>query len=106
MPWVATAYYAVVLKGGGRIFEYLPRILHAKTAIIDDWVMVGSSNFNRRSLVHDFEVDVVLVQDASRTELINAFHRDLKEAEEVQQCRGGLTSWVGRLISVVLKNWI
>ena len=106
MPWVATAYYSVVLKGGARIFEYLPRMLHAKTAIVDNWAMVGSSNFNRRSLVHDFEVDLVLSSDQVREELQRAFDSDLKSSEEVTSARGGLTALLGRVVSILLRNWI
>jgi cardiolipin synthase len=106
MPWVATAYYGVVLKGGARIYEYLPRMLHAKTAIVDNWAIVGSSNFNRRSLVHDFEVDLVLAKDESRAELVRAFERDLTESEQVTAARGGWTAFLGRLVSRLLKNWI
>lgn len=106
MPWVATAYYSIVMKNGGRIYEYLPRMLHAKTAIIDQWMTVGSSNFNRRSLVNDFEVDLVLSHPPTLAELVATFEKDLKEAEQVTATRGGLTAWVGRLISLLLKNWI
>jgi cardiolipin synthase len=106
MPWVATAYYAKVLKGGGQIFEFLPRMLHAKTAVIDQWAIVGSSNFNRRSLVHDFEVDLVLASAQSRDELAEWFEKDLKQSEQVTTARGGLTAFLGRLLSRILKNWI
>jgi cardiolipin synthase len=106
MPWVATAYYAVVLKGGARIYEYLPRMLHAKTAVIDNWAIVGSSNFNRRSLVHDFEVDAMLAHETTRAHLVAAFHKDLEQSEEVTAARGGLTAFLGRLVSFLLKNWI
>jgi cardiolipin synthase len=110
MPWVATAYYAIVLKGGSRIYEYLPRILHAKTALIDDWAIVGSSNFNRRSLLHDFEVDAVLASPEARALIAQAYEKDLKKSEEVTAVRGGfrgaMTRFLGRLVSFLLKNWI
>lgn len=106
MPWVATAYYPIVLKGGAKIFEYLPRMLHAKTAVIDNWAIVGSSNFNRRSLTHDFEVDLVLAKTATREELMNWFKRDLESSEQVTTARGGWTAFMGRLLSRILRNWI
>ncbi|MEK7355771.1 MAG: phospholipase D-like domain-containing protein, partial [Bdellovibrionota bacterium] len=31
MPWVATSHYKQLLKAGVRVYEYLPRFLHAKT---------------------------------------------------------------------------
>ncbi len=77
MPWVAGAHYGPLLRSGVRIFEYLPRFLHAKSVVIDHWAIVGSSNLNRRSMLKDFEVDVVLSRDASRLELEAQFARDL-----------------------------
>ena len=106
MPWVVTAYYAIVLRNKARVFEYIPRILHSKTAVIDNWAVVGSSNFNRRSLVHDFEVDLVLSKPKTRDELVQSFETDLKDAQEVLNVRGGFTAWLGRMIAILLKNWI
>lgn len=106
MPWVATAHYVLILKEKGKIYEFLPRFLHAKTALIDNWAIVGSSNLNRRSLLHDFEVDVVLVQAETKLQLANRFLQDLGESEQVLTARGGLTAFLGRVISRLLKNWI
>ena len=55
MPWAASVFYYNLLKAGIRIFEYLPGVLHAKSLIIDDWMLLGSSNLNQRSLRHDLE---------------------------------------------------
>lgn len=66
---------------GVKIYEYRPRILHAKTFIIDDWCMVGSSNLNSRSLKHDLEVDLVLKTKSAKRELIRQFLYDLTDAE-------------------------
>ena len=110
MPWVATAHYEPLLKGGVRIFEYLPRFLHAKSAMIDDWVIVGSSNMNRRSLLYDFEVDVVLLTQDSREALERRFLDDLRESAEVLPARARLgdriAARVGRVITLLFKNWI
>lgn len=106
MPWVASVYYRPLLKAGVRIFEYLPRFLHAKSAIIDDWSIVGTSNMNRRSWVHDLEVDVVLTHDHSRHELEEEFQADLRSSEEIHSPAQGLTGWLGRLFTYLLKDWI
>lgn len=39
-------YYKRLLAAGIRIFEYQPRFLHLKTVLVDDWVSLGSSNFD------------------------------------------------------------
>ena len=43
-------FYSRLLKNGVRIFEYQPRFLHSKTVLCDNWVTIGSSNFDRGNL--------------------------------------------------------
>ncbi|MBX9586625.1 MAG: cardiolipin synthase B [Gammaproteobacteria bacterium] len=109
MPWASTTFYYNLIKAGVRIFEYLPNILHAKTLIIDNWVSVGSSNLNHRSLLHDLEVDVNLQLPDSKNVLLKQFTRDLKNSSEIS-----LKNWhtrplyqrlIGRL-ALYMKYWI
>jgi len=55
-------YYPYLLSKGVKVFQYSDTVLHAKNYIIDDWMTIGSTNLNHRSLIHDLEVDLV-VQD-------------------------------------------
>lgn len=83
MPWASSAFYQSLLKAGVRIFEYLPSVLHAKTLILDDWMSVGSSNLNHRSLLHDLEVDVNIRLPESKQIIAQQFLDDLKNSEEI-----------------------
>jgi cardiolipin synthase A/B len=85
MPWASKAFYESLLKSGVRIFEYKPSILHAKTLIIDDWMIIGSSNLNHRSLMHDLEVDVNVRLPESKKLLENQFLLDLQQAKEIRK---------------------
>lgn len=50
------ANYAILLKAGVKIYEYTPGFLHAKSIISDDeCAVVGTINFDYRSLYHHFE---------------------------------------------------
>lgn len=62
-------YYPLLIKSGVKVFQYTDTVLHAKNYIIDEWVTVGSSNLNHRSLMHDLEVDIV-IQDESNFKMI------------------------------------
>jgi cardiolipin synthase len=106
MPWVAGSFYKELLSSGVKIYEYLPRFLHSKSVIIDDWVVVGSSNMNRRSMLKDFEVDIVLKKTNSIDTCIERFEKDLGEAAEIRGARGGITALFGRVIISFMKNWI
>lgn len=83
MPWASKAFYAKLLKSGVRIFEYLPNILHAKTLILDDWMTIGSSNLNHRSLLHDLEIDVNIRNEESKQLLAEQFLIDLDNSKEI-----------------------
>lgn len=63
---VGRSYYEELLKFGVKIYEYEAGINHSKVALIDDdWLMVGSANFDVRSMRLNFERNA-LVRDRVR----------------------------------------
>ncbi len=62
------AFYGALLRAGIGIDEYLPQVLHAKLAIVDDAVYVGSSNLDARSFGINYEVMVRLEDRALAAE--------------------------------------
>ena len=110
MPWASTAFYFNLLKAGVRIFEYMPGILHAKILLLDDWALIGSSNLNHRSLLHDLEVDILLSGQSSIQQLEEQFLTDLKNSREIALGRWHILRpryqrWLGRLL-LYMKYWI
>lgn len=85
MPLVARVFYDRLLAHNVKVFEYMPAILHAKTLIIDDWAMIGSSNLNYRSLLHDLELDVVLQDAKQKARLLEDFKHKLRKARQVSR---------------------
>ncbi len=81
--WITSVLLHALLKTGVKVYEYEPRILHAKTILIDHWAIVGSSNMNHRSMIHDLEVDVVLEKERSLENLEKYFRRDLASAKKM-----------------------
>lgn len=48
-----------MLAAGVHIWEYLPRVLHAKTVVVDhDWATVGTANFDYRSFFLNDEMNL------------------------------------------------
>lgn len=56
----AMGLYKRLIKWGIKVCEYEPSVLHRKLWIIDEMVLVGSTNLNHRSFIHDLELDVIL----------------------------------------------
>jgi len=106
MPWVAGSHYSALLKSKVKIYEFLPRFLHAKSVLIDNWATVGTSNLNGRSLRKDLEVDIVVRKPSSIRKLARQFDKDLQESEEIRTSPHKLASLVGRLILWVMRDLI
>ena len=81
--WASMTYFPRLLKAGCRIFEYHKSVLHAKTLVVDNWAMVGSSNFNHRSFLFDLEVDVVARHSSSLKSLERQYASDFKQSREI-----------------------
>jgi len=84
--------YARLLRGGVRVFEYQPCILHAKTMVCDGHLaVIGSANLDFRSLWFNAECNLLLSDDATAGTLERHFEADLAESEEVR-----LAEWQAR----------
>jgi cardiolipin synthase len=110
MPWASSTFYYSLLKAGVRIFEYLPSNLHAKTLIFDNWMLIGSSNLNYRSLLHDLEIDVNVRRQETKEKLVAGFLDDLKNSKEISmQDLGAHRPWIQRFLGRIvlyMKYWI
>ena len=106
MPLIAQAYYRNLMKGGVRIFEYTPSFLHAKIMIFDSVALLGTSNLNRRSFLHDSEVDLWLNQPATLEKLVADFHLDIENSVEVCVPPGWWVSRIGRILNYLIRYWV
>jgi cardiolipin synthase len=80
----ARTFYDVVLAAGGHVHLYEPRMLHAKTLVIDDEIaVVGTANMDNRSFRLNFEVVAVLYGEEPARNLAAQFERDLQHTREL-----------------------
>ena len=98
MPWASETFYRSLIESGVEIYEYLPSVLHAKILIIDDWVSIGSSNLNHRSLLHDLEVDVSLQTHQAKAQVCEQFCEDMKKSDQVSLCDWSQRPWHRRFL--------
>ncbi|MGM0386054.1 MAG: phospholipase D-like domain-containing protein [Actinomycetota bacterium] len=84
--------YDELVRAGIRVWRYQPSMLHTKVLLVDDAAaLIGSSNLNRRSLDHDEEVALVILDEATSRVLEEHFEEDLSRSEEID-----LTQWRNR----------
>lgn len=82
--WAARAAYATLQAAGVRIWEYQPRVLHAKTILVDDdWSTVGTANFDYRSFFVNDELNLFERGSSLNQQLAEQFVRDLADAAEI-----------------------
>lgn len=86
--WMVTAgrgFYESLLESGVEIYEYRKGLLHSKTITVDgQWSLVGTPNFDARSLLLNFEVAVVLPGPQVALQLEEQFDDDLQHAVRVE----------------------
>lgn len=81
---VVRAGYRSLIEAGIRVFEWNGSMLHAKTAVADGrWARVGSTNLNLASWATNWELDVV-VEDQAFAEAMEAMYlEDLANSTEI-----------------------
>nr|WSW57262.1 phospholipase D-like domain-containing protein [Streptomyces sp. NBC_00998] len=81
-------FYADLLACGVKIFEYQPTMMHAKVITVDQIAaFIGSTNFNRRSLDHDEEVMLAVLDEDFTATLDLHFDEDVRVSEQMEQAR-------------------
>ena len=76
--------FARLLRAGVRIFEWPERMMHAKTAVVDAvWATIGSYNLDARSLFHNLEVVLCIVDRAFAAGLGAQLDHDAAQCREV-----------------------
>ncbi|MGZ8376063.1 MAG: phospholipase D-like domain-containing protein [Gemmatirosa sp.] len=83
--WASHWRYEPLLRAGVRIYEYQPSMMHAKTLVADgEWSIVGSMNFDNRSLALNDEANLVVLDRRVGASLDSIFRHDLGFAREVR----------------------
>ena len=76
--------YQRLLDQGIEIYEYQPTMMHVKATIVDGaWNMVGSANFDNRSLELNDEMNVAVSDRALAARLTQDFEHDLRSARKL-----------------------
>ncbi|WP_462401314.1 phospholipase D-like domain-containing protein [Pseudomonas sp. Marseille-QA0332] len=84
-------YYPRLLRAGVRIFEYQPCFLHLKMVLVDDWVSVGSCNFDHWNLRFNLEANIEALDPPLTAAVQASFERDFGMSQEVD-----LVGWQAR----------
>jgi len=85
VKYASRALYEKLLAAGIEIAEYQPAMMHTKAAIVDGVVaVVGSANFDNRSLELNDELNVVVFDRGAAARLLADFERDLAVSKRLK----------------------
>ena len=76
-------YYPRLLKAGVKIFEYQPCFLHLKMVLVDDWVSIGSCNFDHWNLRFNLEANLEAIDSELTLAVASSFERDFALSQQV-----------------------
>ncbi|MET9558414.1 phospholipase D-like domain-containing protein [Streptomyces sp. NPDC006645] len=90
-------YYEDLTACGVKIYQYQPTMMHAKIITVDSIAsLIGSTNFNRRSMDHDEEVMLAVLDTDFTATLDGHFEKDLTVSEPIAPGRWKRRSLVQR----------
>lgn len=108
--WAAHALYASLMSAGVRIYEYLPRMLHAKTVVVDrHWATLGSANFDYRSFFLNYELLLATTAPDDCERLHRQFCEDISASRLVHGDRWSGRSWTNLPLEAIgraLRRWL
>ena len=77
-------HYGEILKGGVKIYEYQPTMLHNKTVVIDGiYSSIGSINFDARSMNANAEETLAFYDRGFAAKMEEMFRNDRKNCREI-----------------------
>ncbi|MEP5763951.1 MAG: phosphatidylserine/phosphatidylglycerophosphate/cardiolipin synthase family protein [Halieaceae bacterium] len=82
-PGLSALCYRELMQLGARVFLYQSGVMHAKALLVDDFAVIGSSNWNHRSTLHDLELDVVIRKPETLLQLEAVMRRDAEHSREL-----------------------
>ncbi|MFO8044975.1 MAG: phospholipase D-like domain-containing protein [Halomonas sp.] len=94
-------FYGRLLKAGVRIHEFQPNFIHAKFSLIDDWVSLGSCNFDHWSLHWNLEANQEVADRRLAGEVAELFERNFAASHEIDP-----QVWSRRPRWQRLKEWL
>jgi cardiolipin synthase len=98
------SYYEALLRQGVRIFEYRRGIEHSKYTVLDDEIsVIGSSNFDDRSMRLNFELSVLVHKEATNRTLAKLFIEKTAESHEIHRASFARRPLKERLIESTMR---
>ena len=108
--WAARAIYSALMSAGVHIHQYVPRMLHAKTVVVDsNWATLGTANLDYRSFFVNYELVLLTTSPLMCEQLARHFVYDLSESRRLDTATFARRPWTSKLLEVAghaLRRWL
>ena len=108
--YAGRAHYDELLESGVRLYELKTAFLHSKTIVVDGvWSSIGSTNFDWRSFVHNYEISVCVIDEGFARQMNDAFAHDLADSREITLAawkKRGFAERFKEMMWVPLQYWL
>ena len=96
VKFAGRAQYEQFLEHGIEMYEFQPTMMHVKALVVDGMVsIVGSANFDNRSLELNDELNVVVANAAVAAQLTRDFESDMRRSARIE-----LEEWRSRPLHI------
>ena len=101
---ITRSYYRQLIESGVKVYEYTPGFIHSKTVVADDETgIVGSINFDFRSMYLTFECAVLMYRSKAVKELALDFEEILKVSQVVTIEECAREKWYKKALTMILR---
>ena len=102
--YLGRSYYYELIDAGIEIYEYLPGFTHAKIMVSDsDKAVVGSTNFDYRSLYLQYESNVYFYKNDVIFDIEKDFQETKKKCKKITLEDVKNYSWYKKLLGKILR---
>lgn len=102
-------HYSRLLRNGVRIFEYQPRVLHAKSLLCDDWGFLGSNNFDHWGFNWNLEANIEIDDVVFSHRVRDMFESDFQQSIEITRDNWRQRGWFHRATESIMgrvDKWV
>jgi cardiolipin synthase len=100
------SHYSRLLRAGVHLHELHDTLLHAKTCVIDGlWTTVGSSNLDWRSLLHNAEANLVVLDAGLAQEMEQVFQADVARSKVIVRAEWAKRGLRQRIVETLARRF-
>ena len=104
LQYASFSYITQCLKAGIKVYIYNPGMIHTKSIIIDDeMVLAGSTNFDYRSFENNFECSLMVYDREFNRKMRDIFFADMERCTKIHFAKWKKRPLLQRTLESILR---